>query len=315
MSLIQIIKIAFQRIYQAKFYVFAAYLGNLILAAIPGLMLASELQGSIGASLAGDKLRRGFDDLWFRHFEAGASGISETFDPSIVGIGAIFNGIDVFLSGNFFSEYGAIVAFGVLYWGFWIFLAAGFISVFLRNDSAVEKKTEFMKGAGENFLRFLLLGSLAGVIYVFVFGALFPLLTTLVNSLTREMVDERTVFNYTVAKYAIIWIIVLSINFTFDYAKIITASKRLTFRTVIAAPAMALRFFRRNLFKVIAFYAVNGIFWFAILGLYWLISSGAWQSSWFTIVFAFLIGQVYICLLYTSPSPRDGLLSRMPSSA
>ena len=24
---------------------------------------------------------------------------------------------------------------------------------------------------------------------------------------------------------------------------------------------------------------------------------------------------VYACLLYTSPSPRDGLLSRMPSSA
>ena len=27
------------------------------------------------------------------------------------------------------------------------------------------------------------------------------------------------------------------------------------------------------------------------------------------------VGQVYTCLLYTSPSPRDGLLSRMPSSA
>ena len=26
-------------------------------------------------------------------------------------------------------------------------------------------------------------------------------------------------------------------------------------------------------------------------------------------------GQIYLCLLYTSPSPRDGLLSRMPSSA
>ena len=26
-------------------------------------------------------------------------------------------------------------------------------------------------------------------------------------------------------------------------------------------------------------------------------------------------GQVVACLLYTSPSPRDGLLSRMPSSA
>ena len=26
-------------------------------------------------------------------------------------------------------------------------------------------------------------------------------------------------------------------------------------------------------------------------------------------------GEIIICLLYTSPSPRDGLLSRMPSSA
>ena len=26
-------------------------------------------------------------------------------------------------------------------------------------------------------------------------------------------------------------------------------------------------------------------------------------------------GQIQVCLLYTSPSPRDGLLSRMPSSA
>ena len=28
-----------------------------------------------------------------------------------------------------------------------------------------------------------------------------------------------------------------------------------------------------------------------------------------------VLGQVVGCLLYTSPSPRDGLLSRMPSSA
>ena len=27
------------------------------------------------------------------------------------------------------------------------------------------------------------------------------------------------------------------------------------------------------------------------------------------------LSSIFICLLYTSPSPRDGLLSRMPSSA
>ena len=30
---------------------------------------------------------------------------------------------------------------------------------------------------------------------------------------------------------------------------------------------------------------------------------------------AFASNQTHPCLLYTSPSPRDGLLSRMPSSA
>ena len=30
---------------------------------------------------------------------------------------------------------------------------------------------------------------------------------------------------------------------------------------------------------------------------------------------AFDFALVLVCLLYTSPSPRDGLLSRMPSSA
>ena len=29
----------------------------------------------------------------------------------------------------------------------------------------------------------------------------------------------------------------------------------------------------------------------------------------------YLSDLIYLCLLYTSPSPRDGLLSRMPSSA
>ena len=31
--------------------------------------------------------------------------------------------------------------------------------------------------------------------------------------------------------------------------------------------------------------------------------------------FRYAAGSEFICLLYTSPSPRDGLLSRMPSSA
>ena len=40
-----------------------------------------------------------------------------------------------------------------------------------------------------------------------------------------------------------------------------------------------------------------------------------YNGSSFTEVADLNTGRVYGCLLYTSPSPRDGLLSRMPSSA
>ena len=40
--------------------------------------------------------------------------------------------------------------------------------------------------------------------------------------------------------------------------------------------------------------------------------NGNWQT---TINPKYLQEQLSTCLLYTSPSPRDGLLSRMPSSA
>ena len=49
----------------------------------------------------------------------------------------------------------------------------------------------------------------------------------------------------------------------------------------------------------------NGVY------LVWLI----FVSSWGNDTFAYFTGVLIGCLLYTSPSPRDGLLSRMPSSA
>ena len=44
---------------------------------------------------------------------------------------------------------------------------------------------------------------------------------------------------------------------------------------------------------------------------------GGWRAQALTTMdmFARQTQGTYVCLLYTSPSPRDGLLSRMPSSA
>ena len=50
-----------------------------------------------------------------------------------------------------------------------------------------------------------------------------------------------------------------------------------------------------------------------ILGAYALLAETV--KKWFYKRNANLLEQIRVCLLYTSPSPRDGLLSRMPSSA
>ena len=51
----------------------------------------------------------------------------------------------------------------------------------------------------------------------------------------------------------------------------------------------------------------------------WLIEISSWQETWIThawvLGLCFVIPPYLFCLLYTSPSPRDATLSRMPSSA
>ena len=41
----------------------------------------------------------------------------------------------------------------------------------------------------------------------------------------------------------------------------------------------------------------------------------SWKNIMFKLSLTYFAQRYYGCLLYTSPSPRDGLLSRMPSSA
>ena len=65
---------------------------------------------------------------------------------------------------------------------------------------------------------------------------------------------------------------------------------------------------------------IQSLFWFDILNNTIHMSDGLTHKSWIFECFVSAAGWVsneklVICLLYTSPSPRDGLLSRMPSSA
>jgi hypothetical protein len=292
MSILGIFRRGLQRVYQARKYILIVYLLNVALAAILGNMLAANLKTFIGPSLAGDNLRRGFDDLWFRNFQTDAGGIAATFDPSVVGIGAIFNGLDTFLRGGFFKDAGGIIGVGILYWGFWICLSAGFIAVFLKGGQT--PKGFFFQNAGQFFPTFLALAMISAAMYLAIFSLLMPWLSEVARSFTREIIDERQAFLYTLGKYAIVWMMVYAINIIFDYSKIIAVEKNLSLQNILSAPGAATRFILKQPFKVFGLFFLSGFTWLVLLGLYWLAAPGVWQASWFTIIFAFLIGQIYI---------------------
>ena len=68
---------------------------------------------------------------------------------------------------------------------------------------------------------------------------------------------------------------------------------------ILALPHIAANEYELRLITLLLIYAIIALGLNVLVGLTGLVS----------------LGQAGLCLLYTSPSPRDGLLSRMPSSA
>jgi hypothetical protein len=264
-------------------------------------MLVGTIERSLGASLAAENLRRGFDGLWYRSFSAQAEGLATTFDPTVVGIGAVFNGLDVFLRGDLLGEYVAIVTAGVIYLLMWTFFAGGFISIYANQT----ERSSFLAAAARYFPRFLVLALLAGVAYFVLFNFILRWLSHGVEVLTRDVIDERIAFLYTLAKYLLVWLLAYAINLTFDYSKILTVVR--DHRNALTAPLKALTFVVSNLGKTAGLYLAIGAVWIGFMTVYWLIAPGAGQASWVTILAAFLLGQLYIlsrvwtkCLFYGS---------------
>ena len=92
-----------------------------------------------------------------------------------------------------------------------------------------------------------------------------------------------------------------------DYAKVhIVASNQ---KWITQPILQAFRFVFKNFGKTLLLYLLNLLTFLVFFFIYWKINGPLGPNS---IGLAFIIGH---CLLYTSPSPRDATLSRMPSSA
>ncbi|MFQ5637154.1 MAG: hypothetical protein ACE5IR_04080 [bacterium] len=285
---------------QTKRYILLIYVINLFVVLVLGATLADSIQSSIGDSLAGEKMLESFDGLWYRGFSAQAEGLAQTFEPGVVGIGSVFNGLDSFLKGDLFEGHTLIAGLGLLYLLLWTFLSAGLIAKY----SNTGESGSFFQQAARFFPRFMILSLLAGVLYFLLFGYVMDWVSKMVDELTRETIDERVHFTYTVFKYLFVWLLVWSVNILFDYSKIFTVLK--DHQNALTAPLKAAKLVFRNFSKTYGLYLLLGAVWVGFMLLYWLIAPGAGQDSWVAIIAAFLLGQLYFisriavrCLFYS----------------
>ncbi len=277
-----------RRVSRAKRYIFVVYLVNLLLAIVLGLALAHSIQSSLGHSMASVNLQKGFDDLWYRSYSAQATGLESTFEPGVVGIGAVFNGLDAFISGEFVRNETTILGVALLYLLLWTFFAAGFIAIY----SATEESPGFFKQSARFFPRFFVLFIMAGVLYFLLFNFVLGWLSGLVDSLTRNTLDERIHFAYTLGKYLVFLLLLWFVNMLFDYSKIVTVKDN--HKNALTAPFKALAFVLPNFGRTYRLYLSLGLVWIAFMLLYWLVAPGAGQSTALAIFGAFLLGQIYL---------------------
>ena len=307
MKIFQAFKSGSQHVNKTKKYLFFAYAINFLLVIVIAYGLASTLEESIGKSASGETLLEDFDEFWFLNFSALAKGLAETFDPSVTGIGAVFNSLDTALSGSLFDVSPLIAGIGSLYLLIWIFLSGGFLSIYVHKFPHKSSEFTFFQSAAKFFPRIGVLSIISGILYVILFAYLFEFLTWVVDEISRETIDERTHFIYTMIKYFLLWILVLTINIIFDYSKILVVIR--DSKNVLSVPVPALKIVFTNFFKTYGLYFLIGSFWIISIIIYWIIVPGAGQSSWITIFLAFLVGQIYIfsriwirCLFIASQS-------------
>lgn len=263
---------------------------NVLVALIPTLIVREELARSMGRGAAAIEMADGYSELWFREFEAQADRLAGTFHPTVSGVGAILNGFDSMFTGNLPRPGKVILGLGLLYALFWVFSAGGVLSLFVTGKRF--RFREFGSDCARYFGRFLRISLLAVWAYYLLFTGLFPLLQEAVGWATRETVDERVAFAWTLGKFVVVVAALSAVSLLSDYTKICVVAERR--HSVLLALLRAVRLVGRHWGSAVLLYASIAGLSMLLLLIYGLAAPGATQQSWAGILWALFLGQLYI---------------------
>jgi len=293
MAIISAIRHGWRRATASPQLILFLWLFNFAMALPLALVLSDEIESSLGASRIQEKLRHGFDIDWYEEFAHNANDLGKTFSPAVIGIGPFLGNLESWLNGSLFAGHIGIIGLGAGYMIVWMFLLGGILERLAHHDERLPME-RFFSASGRYFLRFISLFLLSAVFYFFIFTGVAPALFSFIANSTRDTTVERNVFFLTAGAYALIALLLATVNMVFDYAKIATVVKG--HRNMFVAAFDGFRFVFAHPAKAFGLYLVLGIFLALALGLYNLIAPGAGQANGLAIFLAFLLGQIFLAI-------------------
>lgn len=276
--------------------VLLAYGLNLVMALLLGAVVFDAVRTSLGSSLAGQRMREGWDARWYESFAVQSQGVAATFRPAVAGPGGLLEGVDAFFDG--FSTLIArgpgsgILLLALAYLLSWSFLGAAFVGTFVDRP----RGAGFLARGARLFPRLLPVTLLGLVFYALLLGPVRAALADRLEHALHDVIDERVRLFWTAAAYAGLWLVVAVGNLVFDYAKVLLALREETggWTGFLRALGAALRLVATRPAATMGLYAVTALLGLAGMALYVAVVPVAGDSTPLAIAGTFLLGQLLV---------------------
>jgi hypothetical protein len=277
-------------------HVLLAYALNLVLAALLGAVVFDAVRTSLGSSLAGARLRQGWDARWYDSYSVQAQGVAATFRPGVAGPGGLFDGLDAFFDG--FAGLLArgtgsgILLVGVVYLLSWSFLGAAFLGTFAERPPGAG----FLDRGARWLPRVLPITVLGLAFYAVMLGPARLAVAGRLEAALHDVVDERLRLSWTLAAYAVLWTLVALGNLVLDYAKVLVVLRDERGRVLPALRALgaALRFVAGRPAATLALYALTALLGLVGMAVYVALVPIAGDASGLAVASTFLLGQILV---------------------
>lgn len=264
-----------------------------LVVAMPYTMLVREaVKESVGTSLAGERLRDGFDMEWYSDYQFNTEGVASLLTPTAVRPAAFLDNLDAWFSGELFLEQPALVSAGLVFAMLWALMVGGILYRFVHSERAFSLSKLLERGGGY-FFRFIRLMILMAIPYYGVYRFsrwLFPWL----EDLMRDVTVERTALGVNLLAALLVIGLLLLVKLTSDYAKVATVMEGR--RSMILAAWRGFRFVVTHPLRTFGAYMTIALAGLAALWGYALLAPGQGQATMVGVLIAFVIAQTFLAV-------------------